>query len=377
MFIRKATKEKCKLRSAIFGVSGSGKTYSALRIATGIGGSIGMIDTENYTGSKYSDIFTYDVLDLITDKSNEAYIQAIGMFAEKRYDVLIIDSLSHAWADLLDSIDKIAQARFKGNSWSAWSVATPRQKKLIDALLTYPGHIIVTFRSKTEWTTTKLTNGKNAPSRVGAAPEQGKGIEYEFDQLIELSEDNTARIIKDRSGKFQGKIYEKLDESFGKALADWLDDGTITMISHEQAQHLHREIESRQVDLDGFYNYYRISKIQDLPAKSFSQAMSLLLKKPMKTKPKVNASLPPEPEHVNKQIPKSHQKITDDQVQDLQYEVHKNNLKLEPLLSKINQDDITQLTYAQYQQLLYMIKSTTVKTDAKNDQFQNEIEVND
>jgi hypothetical protein len=80
------------------------------------------------------------------------------------------------------------------------------------------------MRSKTEWTTVD-NNGKKTPQRVGLAPEQGKGIEYEFDLLVEISTEHIANVIKDRTGKFQDKLIDRPGEDFGQQLAAWLSDG--------------------------------------------------------------------------------------------------------------------------------------------------------
>jgi hypothetical protein len=92
----------------------------------------------------------------------------------------------------------------------------------VDALLSYPGHVIATMRSKTEWLVETDSKGKQRPVRVGLAPEQGKGIEYEFDLLLELSPDHVGRVIKDRTGRFQDQLIDRPDESFGRELAEWL-----------------------------------------------------------------------------------------------------------------------------------------------------------
>lgn len=225
MGFKKATKAQAKLRAAIFGPSGAGKTYTSMRVGKGLAGDgrMGVIDSERMTASKYSDRFDFDVLEL-DDTSVNGYIDAIQMAADEGFAVLIIDSLSHAWQQLLDEIDKLAKAKYRGNTWSAWSEGTPLQRKLIDAILRFPGHIIATMRSKTEWQTTN-ENGKSRPVRVGLAPEQGKGVEYEFDLLIEISTEHIANVIKDRTGKFQDKLIDKPGEDFGRELAKWLDDG--------------------------------------------------------------------------------------------------------------------------------------------------------
>jgi hypothetical protein len=220
---QKATKKKSKLRAALFGPSGSGKTFTSLRIATGLGGKIAVIDTERGSASKYSDRFDFDVCEL-ANKTIAGYCKVIKD-AHGEYDVLIIDSLSHGWQELLEQVEKLAQAKYRGNTWSAWSEGTPLQRKLVDAILDFPGHVIATMRSKTEWTTAKQDNGKSAPVRVGLAPEQGKGIEYEFDLLLELTVDHVCNVLKDRTGKFQDQLIDKPDEEFGKSLADWLSEG--------------------------------------------------------------------------------------------------------------------------------------------------------
>ena len=219
---QRASKLRAKLRCAVFGPSGSGKTYSCLRIAKGMGGKVALIDTEHGSASKYADRFTFDTMNL-ANRTIDGYIEAI--LAARDYDVLIIDSLSHGWQELLEEVDRLAKTKYKGNTWSAWSDGTPKQKKLVEAILSFPGHILATIRSRTEWTTADAGNGKTKPVRVGLTPEQGKGIEYEFDLLLELATSHTAEVLKDRTGKFQDVTIDKPGEDFGKALADWLMDG--------------------------------------------------------------------------------------------------------------------------------------------------------
>jgi len=220
-----ASKAQAKLRCALFGPSGSGKTYSALRIATGLGGKIALVDTERYSASKYADRFDFDVCDLV-DRSIDGYVQAFQAAAQAGYDVLIIDSLSHAWHELLQEVERLARARFAGNSWAAWSEGTPKQRRLIDTLLDYPGHVIGTIRTKTAWDQAKdEKTGKSRPVRVGLVPEQGKGIEYEFDLLLQIDTDHVASVLKDRTGKYQDKLIEKPGEDFGKELSEWLAEG--------------------------------------------------------------------------------------------------------------------------------------------------------
>jgi len=220
----KATKEQAKLRLALFGPSGSGKTFSALRIATGLGGRIALIDTERGSASKYADLFSFDVLEL-DQFGTRTYIEAIGAAQRGGYDVLIIDSLTHGWHDLLQEVERIARAKFGGNTWAAWSEGTPLQRAMVDAILRFDGHIIATMRTKTEWIIVKDAKGRDKPERIGLAPEQGKGIEYEFDMLMEINAAHYATVTKDRTtGRCQDKSFVP-DENFGIELTDWLTAG--------------------------------------------------------------------------------------------------------------------------------------------------------
>jgi hypothetical protein len=221
---QRATKKRAKLRMAVFGPAGSGKTMTSLRVAAGLGGRVALVDSERGSASKYADRFEFDCCDL-GRFSVEEYVAAIREAGAAGYGVLVIDSLSHAWQELLAEVEQLAQAKFRGNTWSAWSVGTPKQRALVDAILGFPGHVIATMRSKTEWTAGDGGGGKSKPVRVGLAPEQGKGIEYEFDLLLEMSVDHQGSVLKDRSGRFQDRLVKLPGEEFGRELAAWLDQG--------------------------------------------------------------------------------------------------------------------------------------------------------
>lgn len=224
-FVR-ATKAQSKLRLAIFGPSGAGKTFSALRIAVGMGGGIAVIDTERGSASKYADRFAFDVLDL-TAHGVDKYVAAIDAAARAGYNVLIIDSLSHGWRELVEEVDRIAKAKYNSNTWAAWREGNPKQLALVNAILNFPGHVIATMRSKTEWVIETSDRGKAVPKRVGLSPEQGKGIEYEFDMMIEMSPEHFGVVTKDRTGQFQDKALERPGEEFGRELLEWLSQGEV------------------------------------------------------------------------------------------------------------------------------------------------------
>ncbi|GHU97948.1 hypothetical protein FACS189483_05240 [Spirochaetia bacterium] len=223
-----AERTQLYLRCALFGPSGSGKTMTALRMAKGIAEKMGVryavIDTEARSASKYADRYKF-VVDNLENKTVDGYIKAMHEAYDAGYKVLVIDSLSHAWRELTDEVDRITQASNSKNSFLSWAKVNPKQKRLVEAILHFPGHIIATMRSKTEWIVGEGKGGKTAPEKLGLAPEQGKGIEYEFDLLVELNQQHQAIVTKDRTGKFQDETIDKPGEEFGAALFDWLASG--------------------------------------------------------------------------------------------------------------------------------------------------------
>jgi hypothetical protein len=230
MALKRATKELSKLRLAIYGLSGGGKTFSSLAIAEGIvkvfGGKIALLDTEFRTANKYASIFNFETDDF-GEPSIDNYIKFIDMVKEDPdVTVLVIDSLTHAWQYILEMVDKLKETTCRGDSRKAWSMMTPEYKKLVNAILRAPFHIIGTMRAKTEWSTTN-ENGNKTVRRDTLAPEQRDGFEYEFDMLIELNANHYGTVIKDRTGKFQDEIIQKPGFDFGRKLAEWLKDGAV------------------------------------------------------------------------------------------------------------------------------------------------------
>lgn len=220
----KAERKKAKLRLALAGVSGCGKTYSALRIAKGMGGKIAVIDTENDSSSLYASEFDFSSINL-DDHSPEAYIKAINDATQEGFDIVIIDSLSHVWTFCKAEVDKVASQTFKGNSWAAWSKVTPRYDALIQCIIQSKVHVIVTMRAKTE-TAQIEENGRKKVIKLGMKTEMRDGIEYEFTTVIDIDHStNGASVSKDRTHVFKGKEHLPLDESIGQALMAWLLNG--------------------------------------------------------------------------------------------------------------------------------------------------------
>lgn len=225
-----ATKEQAKARIALAGPSGSGKTFTALvtaRALAGPSGRIAVIDTERESASLYADEFAFDTLNMHTYDPRDL-AKALAAAAEARYDVVIVDSLSHFWMGIdgmLEQVDKAAKRSYGGNSFGGWKDARPIERAMIDALLAYPGHVIVTMRTKTEWVVQENERGKKEPKKIGTKPEQREGIEYEFTIVGDMDLEHTLVISKSRAKPLSDAVIRVPDETFGLTVLEWLGQG--------------------------------------------------------------------------------------------------------------------------------------------------------
>jgi hypothetical protein len=244
-----AVKEAEKARLALAGPAGSGKTWSALSIAQGLGQSIAVIDTEKGSASKYAGDFAFQTLKLYSYDPRDLP-KALSAAAAARFDVVIVDSLSHFWMGtdgLLSQVDRITARSTSKNSWSTgWKDVNPMEQAMIDALLTFPGHVIVTMRTKTEWVVEEV-NGKKTPTKIGTKPIQRDGIEYEFDLVGDLDLDNTLVVSKTRISSLTGKVFPRPDASLGETVREWLSDGVKLPTAADYLRRLDEATDAEQV----------------------------------------------------------------------------------------------------------------------------------
>lgn len=241
----KATKLKAKLRLALLGVAGSGKTMTALKIAQQMGKRIALIDSEHASASKYGDIFSFDTLQL-TSFHPQRYIDAINTAASAGYDVCIIDSLSHAWNGkdgALEIVDKVAARSQSNNSFTAWREVTPLHNALVECMLQTDMHLITTMRVKTEYVMEKNEKtGKTAPRKIGIQPIQRDGLEYEFDVIADLDLQNNFMVSKTRCSVLKDYFSREENGDVGKILKKWLNTEAVSVTKPIEAELL-QEVE--------------------------------------------------------------------------------------------------------------------------------------
>src|SRR3990167_6684199 len=238
--MRKASRGRTKARIGFAGPSGSGKTMSSLLMAYGIVDNwdkIGLIDTEMGSGELYVGmavkglnltIGEYNYIRIDPPYNATKYLDAIKEMEAAGIEVIIIDSLTHAWAGsggLLDKHGKLTDASKSKNSWTAWRTVTPEHNALVDAILLSKSHIIATVRSKQEYAQTKdETTGRVLVEKLGMAPIQREGMEYEFTVFLDIEISHTAHASKDRTTVFDG-LYFKVSPDTGKKYTEWMMSG--------------------------------------------------------------------------------------------------------------------------------------------------------
>ena len=218
MQLRHSQRRAAKMRLALQGASGSGKTYSSLLLACGMASDwtkIAVIDTENGSADLYAHLGAYNVLSLSEPYNPEKYIDAIGICESAGMEVIIIDSISHCWDYLLDF-----HANLQGNSFANWAKVTPRQNAFIQRILTSSAHVICTMRSKQDYVLSDK-NGKMVPEKVGLKAVQRDNVDYEFTAVLDIAMNHKATTSKDRTGLFTGRPEFLITPAIGQAILKW------------------------------------------------------------------------------------------------------------------------------------------------------------
>jgi AAA domain len=221
-----AQRTQSKLRLALAGPSGAGKTYTSLLWAGALGGRLCVIDAERGSSQKYAELDGMPAFDVIVldECTPEDYIAAIE--AAEAYDVLVLDSISPEWSAVLEIVDQATQASRSQNAYTVgWRVGTPRHNAFVQAMLAFPGHLIATMREKTKYILVDTGAGGQVPKKCGMEPIQRDGIEFEFDIIGELDLDNTLTIVKTRLKDLHGRTYRKPTAAVMEPIKAWLGTG--------------------------------------------------------------------------------------------------------------------------------------------------------
>ncbi len=234
MELKKSSRQKAKIRLALQGPSGSGKSYSALLIAVGLCKSfekVAVIDTENHSSELYSHLGGFNVVNLEAPFTTERYIEAIQLCERSGMEVILIDSITHQW----DGVGGILQthASMQGNSFTNWGKLTPRHNAFVQAILQSSCHVIVTIRSKQDYALSEK-NGKQVPEKIGLKGVTREGMDYEMTLVFNLDIKHNAVATKDRTGLFMDQPEFVITSAIGEQILAWCQQGTEEKVSFEQ-----------------------------------------------------------------------------------------------------------------------------------------------
>lgn len=244
-----AKREQAKLRIGMSGVSGSGKTYSALLLARGMASSwdkIAVIDTESGSASLYEDLVPsdekrYKTMRLSAPFSPMRYVEAIEICEKAEMEVIIIDSISHEWngtGGCLQLHDQYTEADKRKNSYTAWAKVTPMHDKFINAILQCNAHVITSVRRKQEYEMSKDERGKTTVQKLGTKEITREGFEYELTISFEINMDHYAAVSKDRTGIFAEMPSFKITKEIGEQIKKWNESGA-------KVSEVKREVEAK------------------------------------------------------------------------------------------------------------------------------------
>ncbi|PSR32282.1 MAG: AAA family ATPase [Sulfobacillus benefaciens] len=235
-----AVKKQHALRLALVGPSGAGKTFTALRLAQGLGQKIACIDTEHGSAALYAPQFTFDHL-VLESFAPQDYIEAVQAAATYGYEVLIIDSLSHAWmgkGGILEMKEAVASRDYSGNDRHAWRTVTPEHNRLVEAMLRSPLHIIATMRSRVEYVVEPDEHGKTVIRKIGLKPMQQDGLDFEFDIVGDLDQAHTLTITKTHCSALSRAVIPEPGADLAETLKAWLGTGADPTVTEDQIKTL-------------------------------------------------------------------------------------------------------------------------------------------
>lgn len=223
----RAVKAAIPARILIDGPSGAGGTYTSLKIATALGGTICVIDTQHGHASQYADEFTFDTCPPLTYFSPETLVDVLAHCAAQRYENVIIDSLTPFWSGHGGTLEQVsaATARNSGGTQGGWNDTRPRERRATEVMLAYPGNLLATVRTKTDYVLETDDRGRQVTRRVGLKPEQREGLERDFTLVASMDWDNTLIVSKALGRDLSGEVVRRPGADFGARIKAWVEQG--------------------------------------------------------------------------------------------------------------------------------------------------------
>jgi hypothetical protein len=279
-----AVRETVPLLIGIMSPSGGGKTYSALRLATGIqqvfGGDICVLDTENRRALHYADRFKFKHVPFEPPFGSLDYLEAIRYCAGLKPCVTIVDSMTHehvgggGYLETAEAVvDRIAGTDYgkrEKAKFAGWAKAGPMRTQMIEGIKQLNGNFIFCWRAK-EKTKPSVAGGKMEVVQMGLMPIAGEEWVYEMvvncmlparsEGIPQWRADHVGeRLMMKLPEQFKAIFAEPapLSEDIGRALAEWAKGGAVAAPPLEALEAL--ETMAREAAMRGsevFDTFYR------------------------------------------------------------------------------------------------------------------------
>lgn len=247
--IQEAKRQGARLLIQLSGVSGSGKTYTALQLAYGLAGNDGTkiigIDTENRRMSLNAEILPngakFRTLDFYAPFSPARYIEAIQAACKAGAEVIVIDSVTHEW-ESEGGCEDIAHAT--NSRIPDWKKAKAEHKKFMTYMLQCPAHIIACTRAREKVEVSDHWNEEKRKKEkvfipLGLQPIQEKNFSYEATVSLMMQDQGKSQQVLKCPSELQsilgrGTGYITADE--GLKLRQWIDGAVPIDPAIEQAR---------------------------------------------------------------------------------------------------------------------------------------------
>lgn len=177
---RRAVRESVPLLIGLAGASGSGKTYTSMRLAKGMASDkpFAVIDTEAGRAKHYADVFAFDHGDLKPPFRPKTYEDAIAAADAAGYPVILVDSMSHEWAGTGGILDWQEEEYERLGAKDAikllsWSKPKKGHKDMVQRLLQLRAHLILCFRAEEKIDMVKVQEDGKTKTKI--VPKEGPG----------------------------------------------------------------------------------------------------------------------------------------------------------------------------------------------------------
>ncbi|MEU5900276.1 AAA family ATPase [Streptomyces venezuelae] len=221
-------------RVMLDGTPGAATTPAALSLAGALAGRTAVIDGERGRTSIHADAYDFDALPPLAHFRPDTLVTALAHCAAKRYDAVVIASLSPFWAGSDGLYEQVARfEKHGGAGTSGWREARPAERRMIEAIFGYPGHVIVTVRNRLDYVVEDAGDGRKQRHIVGLAPVMAKELEYEFDVVATVDARQNLAIAGAPSSAFDDTGSP--EEGFADRLRAWLGEGEPIQPAHDLA----------------------------------------------------------------------------------------------------------------------------------------------